>query len=255
MKRRNLARFLSLASILALASCDEDGTVSLDDVNRFCEASCSKYDSCGTLMGFLTRDECVTRCVSPGDDGMGVEGPTCEVSDSQINACLSALESASCDAINGGQFPTECDVCPEDEDAGTSDAGMSMLAAECSALQTCCDSLAGPERGACEAIVGMNRGSVCSAAAPTYCMSADAGTTDTGTADTGAPDTGTMDSGIEDTGTTDSGSSANACDDLAACCVQLSAQIRPSCEAVVQAGLEAACQMALDTFRTGNLCE
>ncbi|MEL6189658.1 MAG: hypothetical protein AAFU79_33975, partial [Myxococcota bacterium] len=202
MSGRYLALAISSLLLLGLAGCSEDGTPSADDVARFCDAACGKFDTCGTLMGFLTRDECVSRCVSPSDDGEGVEGPTCEVSNSQIDSCLSALDAASCTSINEGELPSACDVCPED-DPGGADAGMSMVSTECAALQICCNALTSTDKASCEAVVNMNRGAVCSASEPLYCAAPDAGA-----GDAGAQDVGPMDSGAEDAGPADTPVSA-----------------------------------------------
>lgn len=144
--RLDLARSAALA---ALAGAVFFGTTALPgcssskerDVQAYCESLCNKFASCGIVLG--TAEACIAQCTMNANSG----NSTCEPSSSEVDACVSAIESAECSALMTGDQPAACEnLCPEETtDAGTSamDAGAGgadggSTAAGCAGLALCC---------------------------------------------------------------------------------------------------------------------
>lgn len=240
---------LLLACLTAFGCSDDDDAVSQGDIDRYCDAICTKQSDCSN--GVVNADTCSASCRQTSSDP---NDGTCEVTRGEADACISAIESTSCSDLQAGNIPAACSICePGEDDAGIAgDSGVS-LAMSCSDLSACCDTLSGVQKTSCESTVNLNQGAACTGLLSSLQMSGQCGgggTSDAGTTgDTGA----SMDAGEStDTGGMMSGMS---CDDLAACCAMLPAAAQGPCNTVASAGNEMVCANTLQGLRDQMLCQ
>jgi len=134
------------------------------NVARYCESTCGKFADCG-FNQFVSEETCIDSCeVQQEDDD-------CAPTQAEADACLDAIEAAECDELADGT-PPECDVecegggtdTADSGDGGGGGGGGGGVAASCTALQACCDTLDGGEKTGCEAIVATNTELGCSVA-------------------------------------------------------------------------------------------
>ena len=172
--------------LVLVVGCGSSSESSSTSPQQLCARTCSKSIEClgSTLVG--NQEQCEERCNSGESD----QSPdlSCNPSDSELEACISAYESVDCTDLLSevSQVAQACDLCEEsDSDAGTNmnngDAGVgtgdagpeldaAMASAECAELRDeCCSTLDGAEKIACDAAVSANVPEGCGGAYMVLC--------------------------------------------------------------------------------------
>jgi hypothetical protein len=100
---------------LAWMGCGGEG----DLVDRFCNANCKKLGECNMLNG-MTVEACVSNCTDSGQQNIG---KGCTPSASAVDACLKAIEAASCPFSTPAACQNMCEGQQTTEQVTTGDAG------------------------------------------------------------------------------------------------------------------------------------
>lgn len=154
-----------LLCVVPLFACsDSDST----DLAAACSTVCKKTAECSE--GLISESQCVAQCKA-GSSADSTDEGNCQPSQAQIDACLSAVESASCAALSGEAL-TACDFCPasssrSDGGLGLGDASFGLgdltSAGDCSDLTDCCTKLSGPDKQACDSTAAAATDPLCGA--------------------------------------------------------------------------------------------
>lgn len=156
----------ALTALLASSACGSDGGSSSDQAARGCEASCSKLIECNLNFG-LSKEQCVANCTSGSNN-------SCNVSDAEANACISATESFPCDRLAAGEIPNECaNLCPDQQNdttggTGATDVGSDASGSSCQDLAACCAQLTDATKQACDAVVSADDPALCAGTLDSY---------------------------------------------------------------------------------------
>ncbi|MCB9729748.1 MAG: hypothetical protein H6744_05590 [Deltaproteobacteria bacterium] len=154
-------------SVLSLAACGDD-EVSSADAARYCKALCEKTKECAPS-GLPVSIDCDAQCRDTTGGGSGTG--SCNATKSQVDACISAYQSATCAEIQSGNTPSACDICNEDtpdatgDSTGTPDTSLpdsSGGGATCSDLSDCCDQITdASQKLGCQQTVSLGADSTC----------------------------------------------------------------------------------------------
>jgi len=142
--------------LVVLGGCGGDGGVKESTVEDVCDQSCTRFEDCGVFGGYFTREQCMEQCTSQlGSD----DDPDCQVSDREARACADAWDDLSCEEIEDGVSPEECDVCgtmtTPTTPTGTDDV-------TCDDLQDCCDAIEDANTAkACDNAVAQGNDALC----------------------------------------------------------------------------------------------
>ena len=156
---------------VTLLACGDDAK-SAPSPARACETVCNKLDACDTL-GDSGLGACTQGC-GRADSAAGSGGAgACQVGSAQANACIAAIDEASCSELRAGEFPAACAAC--DAGAGGAQGGAGSGGAAgggavgCPELGACCGAIpAAEQQSLCNMVVRMNNASLCAAVLPGY---------------------------------------------------------------------------------------
>lgn len=91
-----------------------------DLVDRFCNANCKKLGECN-MLGGLTVESCVNNCSDTGQQSIG---SNCTPPASVVDACLAAIEAASCPFSTPPACQNMCEGQQGPETGGGNDGGV-----------------------------------------------------------------------------------------------------------------------------------
>ena len=127
--------------------------VSEENLIAACKDICVRSIECAAVA--IDQSFCESRCRS----GIRDNDSDCDPTTSQINACVSAVNAASCESLEEGDLPEACDIC--EEDGGTGGSGGGSGGATCEDLGDCCNELPGDAQAPCDMIVNDGNETLC----------------------------------------------------------------------------------------------
>ncbi len=150
---------LSLACLLATVSiggCGGNGPVRESTIDATCETTCEAFDECGLLQGFSVEgciEQCGSRSAIPED---------CDATDREARDCLDAWEASTCEELEAGDTPPECDLCPAPTPATQPQPQPQPSGDGCDELAQCCSQIQDPDtQEGCEALAAGGNDGLC----------------------------------------------------------------------------------------------